>query len=64
MPPKSPPAGVAQKLVFGSGLEEEVVGTFPPTAAPSIGDVHGESEARVSMYVSLFEGMSLFLHMY
>lgn len=57
MVPKSPPAGVAEKLVFGSSLEETVV-AFPPAAGSSTADVQDGAEARVSMYVSLFEGAS------
>ena len=57
MLPKSPAAGAAEELVFGSSLEEEVVDTVTPAAGSSTGDGQGGAEARVSMYVSLFEGM-------
>lgn len=61
MLPRSPSAGVAEKLVFGNSLEETM--PPPPIAGSPTADIQDNAETRVSMYVSLFEGASASTHM-
>ncbi|KAH9928150.1 VRR-NUC domain-containing protein [Fomitopsis serialis] len=55
MLPKSPTAGAAETLVFGTGSEEGYEGLV--LGGSDEADVRDSPESRVSMYVSLFEDM-------
>ncbi|TFY60075.1 hypothetical protein EVJ58_g5377 [Rhodofomes roseus] len=57
MLPKSPTAMVAETLLFGSGPEEGPERVDPGSMEAAVVDGTDGTEARVSMYVSLFEDM-------